>query len=343
MGDRSWLGFGVRARPAENKDDGDDRTTAVRNGDSNNRRSLQRSNTAVPLQRNPHKAPRLPRLSSLMGLNMVAKAHTPPATSFEIAPNYPEIIHQRSESMRARPVSYHEAAHDPTTGIWRKNADAVSDFRYRESDATWHNPSLHQMIETVLCTIMTNGISAPIPSHLNHFVASMIEEFSFQTREMQALQTKIAKLEETRANHAQEYRKTTDEWQDREQNLRLEIKRLECIISDTQEGAESVILARAGSVCNRNDRQAFRAKLDRLSQSHDGKTMTCKFTGKNGCLLMTYAQMRLRDPSLPVMSPRRLDYAALLLQLRMKPTPLKILVRIITRTKKKKKFTRPPY
>lgn len=284
MGDRSWLGFGGRARtpqpaqqslrPDEDNEDGD-RTTTIRAGDSNTQRTLQRSNTEVPLQKNAHKAPRLSRFSSLMGLNGVAKAHSPTSTSFEIAPNYPEIIHQSSELMKVRSVSYHEAAHDPSTGIWRKNPDADSEFRYRESDVTWHNPSLQQMIETVLCTIMTNGISAPIPSHLNHFVASMIEEFSFQMREMKALQNKYTKLEETRVNQAQELRETTNEWQEREREFRLEIKRLERIISDTQKGAESVLLARAGSVCNRNDRRAFRAKLNRLSGSDEG--MICKF------------------------------------------------------------------
>lgn len=59
----------------------------------------------------------------------------------------------------------------------------------------------------------------------------------------------------------------TDEWEQREGDYKAEINRLEHIISDTQQGAESVLLARAGSVINRDDGQAFRAKIDRLSRS----------------------------------------------------------------------------
>lgn len=278
MGDKLWLGLAGRARTpqfsqqsvhADDNDD-DDRTSTIRPGDLTTQRTLQRSHTENPLQKNPHKAPRLSRFSSLMGLNGIAKANSPTRSSFEIAPNYPEMIHQRSEAMKARSVSYHEAAHDPSTGIWRKNPDLNTDFQYRVSDATWHNPSLKQMIETVLCTIMTNGISAPIPSHLNSFVAGMIEEFSIQISETKTLQQKYTSLEKTRAKEAQELLKITNEWQEREQNFKEEIKRLERIISDTQKGAESVVLVRAGSVCNRNDGRAFRAKLNRLSRSDEG-------------------------------------------------------------------------
>lgn len=277
MGDRSWLGFGGRARtpqPSQHPDgdDDDDRTSTVRAGDLNTQRTLQRSHTEVPLQKNPHKAPRLSRFSSLMGLNGTAKAQSPTTTSFEIAPNYPEMIHQHSESTKVRSVSYHEAAHDPSTGVWRRNPDPETEFRYRESDATWHNPSLQQMIETVLCTIMTNGISAPIPSHLNSFVAGMIEEFSIHIGETKALHKKLADLEKTRAEEARALLETTNEWQEREQQFKEEIKRLEHIISDTQKGAESVVMARAGSVCNRNDGREFRAKLNRLSRSDEGMT-----------------------------------------------------------------------
>lgn len=282
MGDRSWLGFGGRARtpqPAQpslhpDDNDDDDRTMTIRAGDSNAQHPLQRSNTEVPLQKNPHKAPRLSRFSSLMGLNGVSKAQSPTATSFELAPTCPEIIRQRSEAMKVRNISYHEAAHDPSTGVWRKDPGPETEFRYRESDATWHNPSLEQMMESVLCSIMTNGITSPIPIQLNSFVAGMIEEFAIHVSEKKTLQKKFTKLEETRTKEIQELRETTNEWQEREKHFKLEIKRLERIISDTQKGAESVVVARAGSVCNRNDGRAFRAKLNRLSRSDEGMLET---------------------------------------------------------------------
>lgn len=300
MADRSWLGFGGRARtpqPAQQsihpeEHNNDDRTTTIRAPDTNPAHLLQRAHTEVSLQKNPHKAPRLSRFSSLMGLNGIARAHSPSTASFEIAPNYPEVTKPRSESVAVKTVSYHEAAHDPSTGIWRQLPGPDKDVRYRESDFTWHNPNLRQMIETIQCTIMTNGISAPIPCHLNSFVAGMIEEFAIQMGETKALQNKIMDLEETRAKEREEFRETTNEWQEREREFKLEINRLEHIISDTQKGAESVVLARAESVCNRNDGRAFRAKLNRLSRSEEGTAISPLVRTRLPCLL-TSCQSRL--------------------------------------------------
>lgn len=127
------------------------------------------------------------------------------------------------------------------------------------------------MVETVSCTMMKNGSSAPIPRHLNGWIAGMMEEVSHQTRELDSLRVEIAELKATRQEEVIEFSKVTEEWAQREKDFKAEINRLEHIISDTQQGAESVMLARAGSVVNRNDGRAFRAKLNRLSRSDEGK------------------------------------------------------------------------
>lgn len=114
---------------------------------------------------------------------------------------------------------------------------------------------------------MKNGSSAPIPRHLNGWIASIFEEVSHLFCELRDLRAELAELKATRQNELREFGAMTDEWEQREGDYKAEINRLEHIISDTQQGAESVLLARAGSVINRDDGQAFRAKIDRLSRS----------------------------------------------------------------------------
>lgn len=233
--------------------------------------SLHRSSTQLPLQQNNNhhpKPPRLAKISSYIGLGSLAKAQSPTATM------YPELIMERSESIKPGAAGYHVASVDGggPIGDWKptpRNQDKYS--FYNSDDLTWHNPSLKQMVETVLCTMMQNGSSAPIPRHLNGWIAGIMEEVSHQTRQLEFLRGQIEELKATREQEVIEFAKVTEEWSQREKGFKAEINRLEHIISDTQQGAESVMLARAGSVVDRNDSRAFRAKLNRLSRSEEGQ------------------------------------------------------------------------
>lgn len=252
MSDRSWLGFGGRARTSQAAQQPatlDSQTDVVDHAPP----ALHRSLTQVQTQgQHHHKPPRLSRISSYIGLGAAAKTHSP------TIPVYPEIIMARSESMKTGTTgSDSESSH-------RKNEN---DIFYNEADATWHNPSLKQMVETVSCEMMRNGSSAPIPRHLNGWIASIIEEVSHQFCELRDLRAEFGDLRDTRQKELKEFSTMMSEWEQRECDFRAEINRLEHIISDTQKGAESVLLARAESVVNRTDGGAFRAKLNRLSRS----------------------------------------------------------------------------
>jgi hypothetical protein len=234
--------------------------------------SLHRSSTQVSQQsnNNQHKPPRLSRISSYIGFGSVTKAQSPTVAT------YPELIMERGESIKTGAAGYHIKSVDGggPIGDWQpavRNAGTYS--FYNADDLTWHNPSLKQMVETVSCTMMRNGSSAPIPRHLNGWIAGIMEEVSHQIRQLDGLRTQIKELNATREQEVLEFSKVTEEWSQREKGFKAEINRLEHIISDTQQGAESVMVARAGSVVDRNDSRAFRAKLDRLSRSDDGKQL----------------------------------------------------------------------
>lgn len=225
-------------------------------------RSLQRAVTQIPTQQHNSKASRLSRISSYIGLASVARAGSPTTSTL------PEVVMQRSESMKTRAVSYNEAAHDRSTGIWRTSSDMESGYNnFRESDRTWHSPNVIQMMETVSCAMMANGISEPIPRHLNASIISMVEEFRPYLSKMTTLQADFDRLRNARQAEAKEFTNMAHEWKMREIAFRAEIKRLEQIISHTQEGVGSVILARASSIVDRHDGMEFLAELDRLSKS----------------------------------------------------------------------------
>ena len=277
MADRGWFGRGRSAHTTQQQVQSnvlpDTRGEA---GGQAQHASLHRSLTQVPLQQNHHhKAPKISKISSFIGLGNAAKAQSP------TGPLYPELIMERSESLKSGANGHHVTSVDGggPIGDWQQPAPKEERKfpNYKEAQRTWHNPSLKQMVETVSCTMMKNGSSAPIPRHLNGWIAGIVEEVSHQTSELESMRVQIAELKATRQEEVIEFSKVTEEWAEREKNFKAEINRLEHIISDTQQGAESVMLARAESVVNRNDGRAFRAKLERLSRSDEGKPYFARF------------------------------------------------------------------
>lgn len=271
MADRGWFSRGRSAHTAQKQAQQSNVTLGTRGDAGGQARtaSLHRSLTQVPIeQNNQHKAPKLFKISSYISLGTAAKSQSSTAAV------YPELIMERSESIKPGAAGHHVTSVDGggPIGDWQPPPKEEREFpKYKASKCTWENPSLKQMVETVSCTMMKNGSSAPIPRHLNGWIAGMMEEVSHQTRELDSLRVQIADLKATREEEIIAFSKVTEEWAQREKDFKAEINRLEHIISDTQQGAESVMLARAGSVVNRNDGRAFRAKLDRLSRSDEGK------------------------------------------------------------------------
>lgn len=299
MDGRSWLGFGPRARTPQvafapppvlisTQSDIGAATTPTAE------RSLQRSLTQIHIRQPAQKVARLSRISSYMGLGSASKAHATTA----VTASYQEQIVERTDSLLSRTTTYHEAPHDTTTGLWRTSTNADSDFIYKESDHTWHNPNLIQMMDTVSSTIMSNGVSQSIPRHLNSFVCGMIEEFRVRLSKQSTLEAKFEELKSSQKKEVLEFAAMADEWKHREAGFKSEVRRLEQIIAE-QAGVSSVVFARAGSVYNRSDAKDFQAKLNRLSKS-EGMFPTSlvditlpRFFGTNISQMRTWNLMRL--------------------------------------------------
>lgn len=122
------------------------------------------------------------------------------------------------------------------------------------------------MMDTVSSAIMSIGVSQPIPRHLNSFVIGMIEEFRIRLSKQSTLEAQFEELKRTQKKEVQEFAAMADEWKQREAGFKSEVRRLEQIIAE-KGGVSSVVVARAGSVYNRNDMKDFQAKLNRLSKT----------------------------------------------------------------------------
>ena len=138
---------------------------------------------------------------------------------------------------------------------------------------TWHNPSLDQMVETIQVAMMTKRDSlAPIPVQFNAYILALIEGYSKQRRLITEAREEAASLQTLREKELEEFRAIAEEWTMREEAYRAEVRRLELIIAKTsQDGMETVALARSGSLVDRGARKGFQARLKDLGTPQEDR------------------------------------------------------------------------
>ncbi|KAI1371481.1 hypothetical protein F4677DRAFT_307170 [Hypoxylon crocopeplum] len=147
-------------------------------------------------------------------------------------------------------------------------SDASASLLVREQDKIWYNPSLEQMVETLQVVIMTQGVLRPIPVDYNSYVLHLIEGFANSQERIRTADAAHGEAKYSLEHHLEHFKSVADEWLERENQYKAEIKRLEVLLSRTsRDGLEAVTLARTNSVVDRTGPQAkqFVSTLKRLS------------------------------------------------------------------------------
>ncbi|KAI0898144.1 hypothetical protein F4806DRAFT_507754 [Annulohypoxylon nitens] len=159
----------------------------------------------------------------------------------------------------------------------------------REHDKIWYNPSLNQMVEclqvAIMWTVFTNirfifpftetttrGITQPIPIECNSYILHLIEGFAGAQERIRKVDVARTETKRSLELHLEHFKAVANEWLQREQQYKTEIKRLEVLLSRTsRDGLEAVTLARTNSVFDRSASHTkhFISKLSRLDQFGD--------------------------------------------------------------------------
>ncbi|KAK3947979.1 hypothetical protein QBC32DRAFT_223021 [Pseudoneurospora amorphoporcata] len=181
-------------------------------------------------------------------------------------PLTPSAAAAPAPSLSALPLSNWSATtgedEDDWLGGLRRNAA-------RESP--WHNPNLMQMAETLQAVMMTKGDSmAALPVQYNSLVHNVLEGFAHLTRRLQALEQELAELKNLREKELEQFRGISEEWIQRENGYKAEIKRLEVVLAkESKDGLASVTLARQDTLIDRSGSKRFQARLKRISTTAD--------------------------------------------------------------------------
>ncbi|KAK4177492.1 hypothetical protein QBC36DRAFT_142861, partial [Triangularia setosa] len=138
----------------------------------------------------------------------------------------------------------------------------------------WSRPSLMQMVETLRGVMMGyRGKRGGLPVEYNSHVLVLLEGFGHLVEQLNKTQEELAELKNLREKEVEQFRGISEEWIQRENGYKAEIKRLELVLAkESKDGLASVTLARHGSLINRSGTKRFQARLKRMSSSQDAGT-----------------------------------------------------------------------
>ncbi|KAM7223448.1 hypothetical protein V8F06_001325 [Rhypophila decipiens] len=134
----------------------------------------------------------------------------------------------------------------------------------------WHNPSLMQIVESLQSAMMNKRDPMEhIPVVYNSYVLTLIEGFGKLTTQLKNRESELADLKNLREKELEQFRGISEEWMQREDGYKAEIKRLELVLAkESKDGVASVAMARQTSLVDRSGTKRFRARLKRMSGSH---------------------------------------------------------------------------
>ncbi|KAI0407537.1 hypothetical protein F4802DRAFT_611971 [Xylaria palmicola] len=151
--------------------------------------------------------------------------------------------------------------------------EAKPGFLVRNQDQVWYNPSMTQMVEAIEVHLMTHGALERLPVEYNSYVLHLVEGFAKAQKNIRELEEAYQELKQSLERNLDEFRQVADEWLQREDQYRAEVKRLEVLLSkSSQDGLEAVALARTDSIVDRSgpNGSGFRARLDKLKKNVSG-------------------------------------------------------------------------
>lgn len=139
----------------------------------------------------------------------------------------------------------------------------------KEADRVWHNPSADQMADALRAAIMTRPITRPLPPEYNSFVLHLIESYGASQKRLAEADMRLADAEAHRRLDTDTHTSQLQSWVAKETQYKAEIKRLELLIHQTSSsGLEAVMLARSGSLVNRQGRVRVRSGAVTVADPH---------------------------------------------------------------------------
>lgn len=125
---------------------------------------------------------------------------------------------------------------------------APEDFpRLRNPENVYYKPDCDHMAETLKVIMMTQDSLDHVPIIYNSHILHLLESFQDGQEQLVRKQHIIEEVKEAHARDLHEFGLLADLWEAKEKDYKAEVKRLELMLSKTEGGMETVVLARSKS------------------------------------------------------------------------------------------------
>jgi hypothetical protein len=115
---------------------------------------------------------------------------------------------------------------------------------------TFPNPSAEQLIDTILCRLMSHPYDA-LDTRFNGALLQIFEAYRHLSDQQERLERRLAGETNTRLAERSATQRVEHEWEEEKQSYKAEVKRLELIIAQGKRGVADVALARQDSLIRR--------------------------------------------------------------------------------------------
>ena len=119
---------------------------------------------------------------------------------------------------------------------------------YRNPESVYHKPSGDQLAEMLKVVMMNQGNMDPVPSQYNSTILHVLEAYQDLRMQLDAKEEAIEVLKQSYTKYIREFDELVGSWEQKENDYKAELKKLEVMLSRTEGGMESVFMARSNSV-----------------------------------------------------------------------------------------------
>jgi hypothetical protein len=118
----------------------------------------------------------------------------------------------------------------------------------RNPDNVYHKPSSDQSAEMLKVVMMNQSTMEPVPVQYNSTILHVLEAYQDLRMQLIAKEEAIEVLKQSHTKDIKDFEELAAAWQLKEIDYKVEMKKLEVLLSKTEGGMESVSMARLRSV-----------------------------------------------------------------------------------------------
>ncbi|RDL40379.1 uncharacterized protein BP5553_00358 [Venustampulla echinocandica] len=140
----------------------------------------------------------------------------------------------------------------------------------RNPENVYHMPSTDQMAETLKVVMMNKCPIEAVPIEYNACILHVLEAYQDLREQLKTTTDAIEELKQSHTKDIKEFEALATRWEAKEKDYKSELKKLEVLLSRTEAGMETVVMARSNSVIHGSGRatEAIEHGINSIKASH---------------------------------------------------------------------------